>query len=174
MTELRERLSKYAAWSGEDRLQRRSRRVRAVRGRTLSTKRTSLTALERLGLDAKDGKRRHLPMTRGDCVDGPRPCAFVSCRWHLYVDVAKAGIKLNFPDVDDLEQLDATCALDVAELGGATLEQVGAVMNVTRERVRQLEERAMKKLARRLRFIEKLELDDLVPLDSVQWFGERW
>ena len=32
-----------------------------------------------------------------------------------------------------------TCALDVAERGGITLEEVGEIMNLTRERIRQLE-----------------------------------
>jgi DNA-directed RNA polymerase sigma subunit (sigma70/sigma32) len=32
-----------------------------------------------------------------------------------------------------------TCALDVADRGGATLEEVGDLLNITRERVRQME-----------------------------------
>jgi len=39
-----------------------------------------------------------------------------------------------------------TCALDVADRGGATLGEVGSVLGVTRERVRQLEERALRRL----------------------------
>ena len=35
--------------------------------------------------------------------------------------------------------LDETCALDVARRGGVTLEEVGEIMNLTRERIRQLE-----------------------------------
>ncbi|HUB07073.1 MAG TPA: DNA-binding protein, partial [Myxococcales bacterium] len=27
------------------------------------------------------------PKTRADCVNGPRPCLFVSCKHHLYLDV---------------------------------------------------------------------------------------
>ncbi len=39
-----------------------------------------------------------------------------------------------------------TCALDVADRGGTTLEDVGAIMNLTRERIRQVEVRALAKL----------------------------
>jgi hypothetical protein len=39
-----------------------------------------------------------------------------------------------------------TCSLDVADRGGLTLEGIGALLNVTRERVRQIEERAPPKI----------------------------
>ena len=39
-----------------------------------------------------------------------------------------------------------TCALDVADRQGITLEEVGVIMNLTRERVRQLEMRGLSKL----------------------------
>ena len=39
-----------------------------------------------------------------------------------------------------------TCALDVAERGGITLEEVGEIMNLTRERIRQVEVRGLLKL----------------------------
>ena len=32
-----------------------------------------------------------------------------------------------------------TCALDVADRGGITLEEVGTLLNLTRERIRQVE-----------------------------------
>jgi hypothetical protein len=87
------------------------------------------------------------PKTRADCIEGPRPCPFVSCKHHLYLDVSPrtGSIKLNFPDLEVWE-MGATCALDVADGGGATLEDVGAILNVTRERVRQLEVKAMGRL----------------------------
>jgi hypothetical protein len=40
-----------------------------------------------------------------------------------------------------------TCALDVADRGGATLEEVGAIMNLTRERIRQVEVKGLSKLS---------------------------
>lgn len=86
------------------------------------------------------------PRTRGDCVDGERPCPFVGCRYNLFLDVTDAGsIKLNFPDLEPWE-LGHSCSLDVADAGGLVLELVGVRMNLTRERVRQLEVRGLHKV----------------------------
>jgi len=87
------------------------------------------------------------PKTRADCMNGPRPCLFVSCKHNLYLDVnpETGSIKLNFPD-KEIWELQHTCALDVAEKGGITLEEVGEIMNLTRERIRQVETRGLMKL----------------------------
>jgi Sigma-70, region 4 len=87
------------------------------------------------------------PKTRADCVNSPRPCMFVSCKHNLYLDVnpETGSIKLNFPD-KEIWELGYTCALDVAEKGGITLEEVGEIMNLTRERIRQVETRGLMKL----------------------------
>jgi hypothetical protein len=87
------------------------------------------------------------PRSRADCASGPRPCMFISCKHHLYLDVnpSTGSIKLNFPDKEVWELAD-TCALDVADRGGITLEEVGAIMNLTRERIRQVETRGLQKL----------------------------
>jgi len=87
------------------------------------------------------------PRTRADCMNGPRPCLFVSCKHNLYLDVnpETGSIKLNFPD-KEIWELEYTCALDVAEKGGITLEEVGTIMNLTRERIRQVETRGLMKL----------------------------
>ncbi len=127
--------------------QRRSRRKRAVRARTISVKRMTKRELElgRLLYPDEDIER---PRSRADCVEGARPCPFVSCQHHLYLDVsARTGaIKVNFPDLDVWE-MSETCALDVADRGGTTLEEVGAIMNLTRERIRQVEVKGLAKLA---------------------------
>lgn len=88
------------------------------------------------------------PRTRGGCADGPRPCPFVACRYHLYLDVSPSTgtIKLNFPELEVWE-LAETCALDVADSGAQPLERVSTVMNLTRERIRQIEAVALVKLA---------------------------
>jgi hypothetical protein len=87
------------------------------------------------------------PLNRSECRRAERPCLYVSCRYHLYLDVNPntGSIKINFPDknVWDLEE---TCALDVAERGGVTLEEVGDIMNLTRERIRQVEVAGLEKL----------------------------
>ncbi|MFH1218296.1 MAG: hypothetical protein V1679_00445 [Candidatus Peregrinibacteria bacterium] len=92
------------------------------------------------------------PNTRAECldfrerIDGTlEPCPFVSCKYHLLVDVdpERGSLKINWPHVleedMDLRKMPATCALDVAERGGVTLEDVGIIMNLTRERIRQVE-----------------------------------
>jgi hypothetical protein len=126
--------------------QRRSRRKREVRARTISVKRMTKRELEigRLLYPESDYEK---PRVRSECADGPRPCPFVSCKYHLYIDVsARTGaIKLNFPDLEVWE-LGESCALDVADRGGTTLEDVGAIMNLTRERIRQVEVKALAKL----------------------------
>ncbi len=87
------------------------------------------------------------PRSRGDCAHGERPCPYVSCKYNLYVDVnpRTGSVKMNFPD-KELWELAETCALDVADRQGITLEEVGVIMNLTRERVRQLEMRGLAKL----------------------------
>jgi hypothetical protein len=126
--------------------QGRSRRKRAVRGKSICVKR--LTKLEiALGRALFPDMPVERPRTRADCDQGERPCPFVSCTHHLYLDVFErtGAIKLNFPDLEVWEMSDS-CALDVADRGGTTLEQAGALMNLTRERVRQLEVKALAKL----------------------------
>ena len=128
--------------------QRRSRRKRAIRAKTISVKRMTKRELElgRMLYPEVDDIER--PRVRSECSDAPRPCPYVSCKHHLFLDVsARTGaIKLNFPDLEVWEMTE-TCALDVADRGGTTLEEVGAIMNLTRERIRQVEVKGLAKLA---------------------------
>lgn len=79
------------------------------------------------------------PVARGDCLDGPRPCPWLSCRHHLYLEVAGDGfLRPNFPEIEPSE-MQESCSLDVADRGGAKLADVGALLNITRERARQIE-----------------------------------
>src|ERR1035438_226523 len=128
--------------------QRRSRRKRPIRAKTISVKRMTKRDLELGRLLYPEVNDIEHPETRADCVGGARPCPFVSCKHHLYLDVsARTGaIKLNFPDLEVWEMTE-TCALDVADRGGTTLEEVGAIMNLTRERIRQVEVKGLAKLA---------------------------
>jgi hypothetical protein len=133
--------------SPASREQRRSLRKRPVRGKTICVKRVPKRELE-LGRISYPEVAVERPATRAECADGPRPCPFVSCQYHLYLDVlARTGnIKLNFPDLEVWE-MSETCALDVADRGGTTLEDVALLMNLTRERIRQIEARCRAKLA---------------------------
>ena len=136
-----------------------------------------------------------------DCVGRPRPCPWVSCKYHLLVDVLEKGtLMVNAGKTTEgegprrrrrvvtrrvgvvsvraltkkrptskwgmeaMSRMDKaedalfaalhsaiwtgapTCLLDVAEQGPLTLEQTGGILNITRERVRQLEVRALAKL----------------------------
>lgn len=91
------------------------------------------------------------PKTRAECVNGPRPCPWVMCRHHLYLEVnPKTGrIRLNFPS-KEVWELDQTCSLDVADKGSNTLKDVGHVFRFSRERVRQLETLGLNALKERL------------------------
>lgn len=91
--------------------------------------------------------RAERPVVRGDCEDGERPCPWVSCKHHLYLDVSPdtGAIKINYPDKEPHE-IDNSCALDVAGRGGMTLAEVGEIMNLTRERIRQVEVRGLLRL----------------------------
>ena len=87
------------------------------------------------------------PHQRDQCVNGTRPCPWVGCKFNLYLDVNEASgtIKYVFPDTEPWDIKDS-CVLDIADEIGCTLEEVGAIMNLTRERVRQIEEAALVKL----------------------------
>lgn len=126
--------------------QRRSRRKREIRARTISVKRMTKRELE-IGRMLYPETDYYKPATRAECQEAARPCPYVSCQHHLFLDVsARTGaIKLNFPDLEVWE-MNETCALDVADRGGTTLEDVGAIMNLTRERIRQVEVKALAKL----------------------------
>lgn len=101
------------------------------------------------------------PRVRGECEPGgegehaQRPCPFVACRYNLFLDlddtVGQLGsLKYNFPDLAP-EQIPPahSCALDTADDGGTTLEIIGDMMNLTRERIRQMEARALERLGAR-------------------------
>ena len=117
------------------------------------------------GIELADmiGYRR--PQNRSECVDGIRPCPFVACKHHLYLDVNPdtGSIKLNFPDVPVWEMAE-TCALDIADRGGVTLEEVGEILNLTRERIRQVEVMGLEKLR---------ETDLAADLDGPLGFDDR-
>lgn len=109
------------------------------------------------------------PMTRADCLDGPRPCPWVSCRYHLFW----ARRKRAKPPWE----MDETCTLDIADRGGVTLDVVAAVMGLTRERVRQIEAHAIQHAHDVVTFchMEAQMVELLESLDSIvqlRWVDE--
>lgn len=126
-------------------VRRRSKRTRP-RSKTIAMKRLTREEL-RLGALLNPPVDIPRPKTRAECSEEARPCPWVACKHHLYLDVnpETGSIKINFPDLEPWE-LPHTCALDVADRGGITLEEVGEIMNLTRERIRQVEVRGLLKL----------------------------
>lgn len=87
------------------------------------------------------------PVTRADCVDGPRPCPWVGCRHHLGADVTHAGgLALRFHD--DPSELQHSCVLDVAATGPKTEAEMAEILGVSTQRIRQIEYVALKKFQR--------------------------
>lgn len=124
---------------------RGARTIRARRGRSEV----------RIGALLYPEKVHAPPKTRGECVNGIRPCPYVRCRYHLWADVNDAGgLRVNFPDVEPWD-LRWSCALDVvdAAAGPLTLETVGRLLNITRERVRQIENSALMRANARLQIL---------------------
>ena len=118
---------------------------RVRRSRTIPLKRLDREVRKDRGEYELPDERR--PLTRGECLDGPRPCPWAGCRHHIALEVTESGsIKYVFGEDFDWTGLEHTCSLDVADMGGATLEDVGAVLGLTRERARQVEVIALEKM----------------------------
>lgn len=106
--------------------------------------------------------KKQRPKTRADCVKGLRPCPFVSCSHHLYLDVKETikadSLRINWPCLQP-DEMEETCVLDAVDrnLDGMTLEEIGNRMNITRERVRQIEKDIITKLRRRAVYSPRLK-----------------
>ena len=125
---------------------RRRRRRTRPRSKTIAMKRLTREEL-RVGAMLYPPVDIPRPKARMECQGHSRPCPWVACKHHLYLDVnpETGSIKINFPDLEPWE-LRETCSLDVADRAGITLEEVGEIMNLTRERIRQVEVRGLLKL----------------------------
>ena len=125
-----------------------------VRARTESMHRLSKLKLLLGAAEYPEDTRASRPRTWGECksrgLGVEEPCPYVSCGHHLALDVDddNGSIKTNFPDRDP-DEIPDTCSLAVVEKhpGGLTLEAVAALLNLHRERARQLESRICAQLA---------------------------
>lgn len=91
------------------------------------------------------------PRLRSECPEGP--CPFVGCRYHLGSDERQHPLAGRVPYIQERwEEIEEPCTLKFVEAhpGGATLEEVGIALGVTRERIRQLETRALASLQARV------------------------
>lgn len=81
------------------------------------------------------------PKCRTECRDAPRPCPWIGCRFHFFINITRKG-NLSYRWGKDvlhaLETMPDTCALDVADRGitdryRETLEwrEIGARFNMT-------------------------------------------
>lgn len=87
------------------------------------------------------------PKTRGDCIDGSRPCPWATCRYHLASDIDRRG-HLHVSPTDSGE----TCALDVVDRhGNITLREVARLLGITHQGARFIETRALADLGRGFR-----------------------
>lgn len=98
-----------------------------------------------------------------------RPCLFISCRYSLYLDRSETGsIIINFPHLEPAQMpADQSCALDLADRGPMTLEEVAVVTNLTRERIRQVEFKALTRRAKQAAMTLGLTAEDAA------WLGTR-
>lgn len=80
--------------------------------------------------------------TGGACMEA-EPCERMECRYHL--------AEMQHGRRSGTQILDEPCALWCADRGGMTLDEIGKVFGLARERIRQLEDQALRKLRDRLR-----------------------
>ncbi len=87
-----------------------------------------------------------------------RPCKKLDCRHHLAIVWDNNGCSSPiFPDVG-LRELPETCVLDVANrYNGLTLEDIGVLLGITPERVRQIEFKALRKIKKDMSVVVKQE-----------------
>lgn len=111
------------------------------------------------------------PRVRADCKDGPRPCPWFGCKFHLALDITENGsvtvlggsrLSANPSDaaieafvLEAFERLSvvSSCVLDVVQRNpdGVTLREIGGALDVSRERIRQIERKALRPLGPRIR-----------------------
>lgn len=72
-----------------------------------------------------------VPKIRGHCENGPRPCPWILCKYHLYLDVAIESRSNGDHFGKTLTEIPETCALDLANGNGMEWEEIGEVLGTT-------------------------------------------
>lgn len=118
------------------------------------------------------------PGGRAECKDGPRPCQYIRCKWHLWLvegadrpgrrhegrSPATAIRNDVLEAVARGEQLPPSCALDVAERKatardvGMTIEDTAAALGVEHSILHAIQARALAKLRAIGATLEELQL----------------
>ena len=86
------------------------------------------------------------PKTRGECLNGPRPCPWVSCKYHLGIEVGVHSVT-KVTEHDGWMERD-TCALDVADRGEHSYRAISPLMMCTHEGARKIANRGIDKILR--------------------------
>ena len=119
------------------------------------------------------------PCTRADCVHGPRPCPWIGCRYHLFDEIAPRLLRVPRdtlglePDerlLNVLFGMEYSCSLDWAQKGPNTLDNIGKMFGVTRERIRQIQDMGLKKL--KVRCLGSTQRDIIELLEDMGTKGE--
>lgn len=79
--------------------------------------------------------------TNGACLRLKGPCKFTTCRCHLGSPDVGTMMKRRIPVVPP-----SMCAIKEAGKTAHTLEQIAVILGITRERARQIEQRALRKI----------------------------
>jgi hypothetical protein len=163
-----------------ERAERQRRVLRLTpRARTVSIKRMRTSQLR--ADEAETIEHTERPRTWGECLEralgtASRPCGYLRCKHNLLVDVdgRTGSYKVTWPHLATGSYGDEygaypqhTCALRVAQQGGLTLDEIGQVMNLTRERVRQIETKALYALRGLAGLVAAVDAE----LDAPAWRG---
>lgn len=86
------------------------------------------------------------PSTRGQCREARRPCPFVGCRHHLYLEV-KANGNMRLNTRKPVWEMENTCSLDVADKGEfLSFPEIAAYFDVQDETIAKVLDSAVRKL----------------------------
>lgn len=119
------------------------------------------------------------PRTRADCVHAERPCPWIGCRYHLFDELAPRLLMVPRDQLRDepderllnvLFGMEYSCSLDWAAKGPNTLDRIGGMFGVTRERIRQIQDKGLKRL--KARCIGSTKRDIIELLEEMGTKGE--